>query len=48
MGQAELIAGGLAGVSQVVIGQPLDTVKVRLQTQSLIYKSTGCIFILKT
>jgi solute carrier family 25 carnitine/acylcarnitine transporter 20/29 len=33
----ELSAGAIAGMVQVLVGQPFDTVKVRLQTQS-IYK----------
>jgi solute carrier family 25 carnitine/acylcarnitine transporter 20/29 len=29
----DLIAGTVGGWAQVVVGQPLDTIKVRLQTQ---------------
>ena len=31
---ANLLAGGVAGLCSLVVGQPLDTVKVRLQTMS--------------
>ena len=30
----ELFAGSVGGIVQVLVGQPFDTVKVRLQTQS--------------
>jgi solute carrier family 25 carnitine/acylcarnitine transporter 20/29 len=41
LGIKDVVAGSLGGVAQVVFGHPLDTVKVRLQTQtSLIYKGT--------
>ena len=30
----ELLAGSFGGMVQVLVGQPFDTVKVRLQTQS--------------
>ncbi|GAA5800466.1 hypothetical protein HPULCUR_005896 [Helicostylum pulchrum] len=29
----DLIAGTVGGWAQVIVGQPLDTIKVRLQTQ---------------
>ena len=32
--QREIIAGSVGGIFQVLVGQPFDTVKVRLQTQS--------------
>jgi len=39
---ANLVAGGVAGLCSLVVGQPLDTVKVRLQTMSPIRcKTTG-------
>jgi len=41
MAAADLISGALAGFSQIVIGQPFDTVKVRLQTNSH-YNGTLC------
>lgn len=41
VGLKDIFAGSLGGVAQVLSGHPLDTVKVRLQTQtSLIYKGT--------
>ena len=40
----EFIAGGLGGVACVLAGQPLDTVKVKLQTFPHLYKSVAqCI-----
>ncbi|XP_070558870.1 mitochondrial carnitine/acylcarnitine carrier protein-like [Ptychodera flava] len=30
----DFISGGIGGIFMIVIGQPLDTIKVRLQTQS--------------
>lgn len=36
----DIVAGSIGGVAQVLSGHPLDTVKVRLQTQSDIYKGT--------
>eukprot|EP01111_Echinosteliopsis_oligospora_P001866 TRINITY_DN1272_c0_g1_i2.p1 TRINITY_DN1272_c0_g1~~TRINITY_DN1272_c0_g1_i2.p1 ORF type:complete len:291 (-),score=57.46 TRINITY_DN1272_c0_g1_i2:23-895(-) len=37
----DIVAGSVGGVAQVLTGHPLDTVKVRLQTQKeLIYKGT--------
>jgi len=36
----ELIAGGIAGSASVVLGHPLDTIKVRIQTSGSSY---GCI-----
>lgn len=30
----DIIAGSVRGVAQVVVGHPLDTIKVRLQTQT--------------
>lgn len=41
----DLIAGTVGGWAQVIVGQPLDTIKVRLQTQPspAIYKNaTDC------
>lgn len=41
----DLIAGTVGGWAQVIVGQPLDTIKVRLQTQPSppIYKNaTDC------
>ena len=32
--QREIVAGSVGGIFQVLVGQPFDTVKVRLQTQS--------------
>jgi solute carrier family 25 carnitine/acylcarnitine transporter 20/29 len=41
VGLKDIFAGSLGGVAQVLSGHPLDTVKVRLQTQtSLIYTGT--------
>ena len=39
----ELFAGSIGGITQVLTGQPFDTVKVRLQTQPNppIYNSVG-------
>ena len=37
----ELFAGSVGGITQVLTGQPFDTVKVRLQTQTGIYSSVG-------
>jgi solute carrier family 25 carnitine/acylcarnitine transporter 20/29 len=37
----ELFAGSVGGITQVLTGQPFDTVKVRLQTQSHLYKGVG-------
>jgi len=40
----ELLAGSFGGIVQVLTGQPFDTVKVRIQTQSLenpLYKGVG-------
>jgi len=40
---ANLLAGGVGGLCSLVVGQPLDTVKVKLQTMSpAICKNTGC------
>ena len=42
----DIIAGTIGGWSQVLVGQPLDTVKVRMQTQPSppIYRNaTDCI-----
>lgn len=41
----DLIAGTVGGWAQVIVGQPLDTIKVRIQTQPTpaIYKNaTDC------
>lgn len=35
----DFLSGSIAGVVQVLLGQPFDMVKVRMQTQSEIYKS---------
>ena len=35
----QLLAGGLAGSLGIVIGQPFDFIKVRLQTEPLKYRS---------
>jgi solute carrier family 25 carnitine/acylcarnitine transporter 20/29 len=41
LGLKDVVAGSLGGVAQVLSGHPLDTVKVRLQTQTtLVYKGT--------
>ncbi len=31
----EVVAGWAAGCAQVLVGQPFDTIKVRLQTQTI-------------
>ena len=31
---SDILAGTAAGIAQVAVGHPLDTLKVRLQTQS--------------
>lgn len=36
----DIVAGSVGGVAQVLSGHPLDTVKVRLQTQAGVYKGT--------
>ncbi|ORX73571.1 mitochondrial carrier protein [Linderina pennispora] len=36
----DCIAGSAGGIAQVLVGQPFDTVKVRLQTQPDMYKGT--------
>jgi len=35
IGLKDLLAGSIRGIAQVAVGHPLDTVKVRLQTQSI-------------
>ena len=39
----ELFAGSVGGITQVLTGQPFDTVKVRLQTQPIppVYSGVG-------
>lgn len=37
----ELFAGSIGGITQVLTGQPFDTVKVRLQTQTGLYSNVG-------
>jgi len=37
---SHLFAGSLSGISQVLTGQPFDTLKVRLQTNPQVYKTT--------
>ena len=34
-GFKDFVAGGLAGMAQVAVGHPLDTVKVRLQLEGI-------------
>lgn len=36
----DIVAGGLGGLACVLAGQPLDTVKVKLQTYPHLYRST--------
>ena len=36
----DLLAGGVGGLANVVAGQPLDTVKVKIQTFPSLYKSS--------
>jgi len=38
IGLKDLFAGSVRGMAQVIVGHPLDTVKVRLQTQSLVHQ----------
>ena len=39
----DLVAGSLGGVANVYVGQPLDTIKVKLQTFPQLYKgATQC------
>lgn len=40
----DFISGSIAGIVQVLLGQPFDIVKVRMQTKSDIYKSPGQTF----
>jgi len=37
----DFLAGGCGGLSLLAVGQPFDIVKVRMQTQSHLYKSTS-------
>ncbi|CAI2163145.1 14775_t:CDS:10 [Funneliformis geosporum] len=37
-GWKDFVAGNFAGMSQVIVGQPLDTIKVRLQLESTRFK----------
>ena len=37
----ELLAGSIGGITQVLTGQPFDTVKVRLQTQTGLYSGVS-------
>lgn len=37
-GWKDFVAGNFAGMSQVIVGQPLDTIKVRLQVESTRFK----------
>lgn len=39
-GTIDLIAGSLGGVSNVLVGQPLDTIKVKMQTFPSLYSNT--------
>ena len=36
---SDLVAGGLGGMANVLTGQPMDTVKVKLQTHPHLYRS---------
>jgi solute carrier family 25 carnitine/acylcarnitine transporter 20/29 len=38
----ELFAGSMAGMAQVLVGQPFDTVKVRLQTTQTYSGALDC------
>ena len=41
---ADFLAGGAGGLCLLAVGQPFDTVKVRMQTQSHIYKNAiSCV-----
>lgn len=35
----DIIAGSARGVAQIIVGHPLDTLKVRLQTQNILVSS---------
>lgn len=39
-GTIDLIAGSLGGVANVLVGQPLDTIKVKMQTFPSLYSNT--------
>lgn len=39
-GSIDFIAGSLGGVSNVMVGQPLDTIKVKMQTFPSLYRNT--------
>lgn len=38
----DLLAGSAAGAAQVIVGQPLDTVKTRAQTASSMFMFSFC------
>lgn len=40
VGAIDLIAGSLGGTANVLVGQPLDTIKVKMQTFSKLYSSS--------
>eukprot|EP01113_Clastostelium_recurvatum_P031725 TRINITY_DN3993_c0_g1_i2.p1 TRINITY_DN3993_c0_g1~~TRINITY_DN3993_c0_g1_i2.p1 ORF type:complete len:298 (+),score=57.71 TRINITY_DN3993_c0_g1_i2:69-962(+) len=40
----DIFAGSIGGVAQVLVGHPLDTIKVRLQTQGHLYSGTADCF----
>ncbi|PRP79847.1 mitochondrial substrate carrier family protein [Planoprotostelium fungivorum] len=44
----DIVAGAFRGIAQVIVGHPLDTVKVRLQTQTKDHKFNGLWDCLKT
>ena len=37
----ELIAGSVGGAAQVIVGQPLDTIKTRIQNANFEHKVSG-------
>ena len=43
-GSIDLIAGSLGGVANVLVGQPLDTIKVKMQTFPHLYRNAISCF----
>lgn len=43
-GAIDLLAGSAGGTANVLVGQPLDTIKVKMQTFPHIYKNTMICF----